>query len=120
MRRLAPILFLAALAFVGLSGCRNKEPSRGGVDARQPSTAGDPTQSAAGSSAGLEKVTLFLNWLPEAEHGGYYAALVKGYYEQAGLDVTILPGGPNSPVVQQVARQAATFGVVNADNILLV
>jgi NitT/TauT family transport system substrate-binding protein len=67
---------------------------------------------------GLTPVTLQLNWFPEAEHGGFYAALVHGYYKDAGLDVTILSGGPETPVVQQVARGAATFGVVNADNVL--
>jgi NitT/TauT family transport system substrate-binding protein len=66
----------------------------------------------------LTAVTLQLNWYPEAEHGGFYAALVHGYYREAGLDVKILAGGPETPVLQQVARRAATFGVVNADNIL--
>ena len=59
-----------------------------------------------------------LNWFPEAEHGGFFAALVHGYYKEAGLDVKILSGGPETPVVQQVAQRAATFGVVNADNVL--
>lgn len=66
----------------------------------------------------LVPVTLQLNWYPEAEHGGYYAALAAGYYREAGLDVTVLSGGPETPVVQQVARQAAMFGIVNADNML--
>ncbi len=66
----------------------------------------------------LPLVTLQLNWFPEVEHGGYYAALVHGYYQEAGLNVKILPGGPDTPVVQQVARRAVTFGVVNADNVL--
>jgi len=66
----------------------------------------------------LIDVTLQLNWFPEAEHGGYYAALAHGYYQEAGLNVQILPGGPETPVVQQVARRAVTFGVVNADNML--
>lgn len=80
----------------------------------------------AGPSAGadepsdptLTKVTLQLNWFAEAEHGGYYAALAHGFYREAGLDVTIVPGGPDTPVVQQVARRNVTFGIVNADNIL--
>ncbi len=63
-------------------------------------------------------LTLQLNWYPEAEHGGFYAAQVDGFYQREGLDVTILPGGPETPVPQLVARGAATFGVVNADNIL--
>ena len=63
-------------------------------------------------------MTLLLNWYPEAEHGGYYAALVHGYYQDAGLDVSILPGGPNAPVIQEVATGRVTFGVANADNVV--
>ena len=66
----------------------------------------------------LTPVTLELNWFPEVEHGGYYAALVHGYYREAGLDVRIVPGGPQAPVVQQVATGDMTFGVANADNLL--
>jgi NitT/TauT family transport system substrate-binding protein len=65
-----------------------------------------------------KQVTLQLNWYPEAEHGGYYAALVHGYYREAGIDVRIISGGPDTPVLQQVATGRAAFGVINADNIL--
>jgi NitT/TauT family transport system substrate-binding protein len=44
----------------------------------------------------LDKVTFATNWVAEAEHGGFYQALVDGTYRKAGLDVTILPGGPNA------------------------
>ncbi len=64
-------------------------------------------------------VELALNWFPEAEHGGYFAALVKGYYRDAGLDVKILPGAASSAVLQRVARNQVAFGVENADRILL-
>jgi NitT/TauT family transport system substrate-binding protein len=43
----------------------------------------------------LDKVTFATNWVAEAEHGGFYQALVDGTYKKHGLDVTILPGGPN-------------------------
>ncbi len=43
---------------------------------------------------GLEKVTIAANWLAEAEQGGFYQAVADGTYERYGLDVTILPGGP--------------------------
>ncbi|WP_018700913.1 ABC transporter substrate-binding protein [Amorphus coralli] len=48
----------------------------------------------AGPAAALEKVKFGTNWLPEAEHGGYYQAAADGTYEACGLDVEIVPGGP--------------------------
>ena len=66
-----------------------------------------------------QHVTLALNWFPEAEHGGFYAALVHGYFEEEGLDVEIRPGGPGSPIIQQVAGGQVDFAVGNADQVLL-
>jgi NitT/TauT family transport system substrate-binding protein len=43
----------------------------------------------------LDKVSFGTNWVAEAEHGGFYQALVDGTYRKYGLDVTIVPGGPN-------------------------
>jgi NitT/TauT family transport system substrate-binding protein len=43
-----------------------------------------------------DKVTFGTNWVAEAEHGGFYQALADGTYKKYGLDVTILPGGPNA------------------------
>ena len=43
----------------------------------------------------LDKVRFGTNWVAEAEHGGYYQALADGTYRKFGLDVTIVPGGPN-------------------------
>lgn len=63
-------------------------------------------------------VTLALNWFPEVEHGGFYAALVHGYYAEEGLDVQILPGGPDAPVTARVATGRVTFGVENADHVV--
>src|SRR6202040_1154841 len=42
-----------------------------------------------------DKVSFGTNWVAEAEHGGHYQALVDGTYRKYGLDVTIVPGGPN-------------------------
>jgi NitT/TauT family transport system substrate-binding protein len=42
-----------------------------------------------------DKVTFGTNWVAEAEHGGFYQAFADGTYRKYGLDVTILPGGPN-------------------------
>src|SRR5712692_4443727 len=48
-----------------------------------------------GRAQNLDKVTFATNWVAEAEHGGFYQALVDGTYRRYRLDVTILPGGPN-------------------------
>jgi NitT/TauT family transport system substrate-binding protein len=71
-----------------------------------------------GSTAGLTRVTLQADWYPQPEHGGFYTALVKGYYKDEGLDVTIQPGGPYLVVEQQVAAGAAQFGMGSSDRML--
>jgi NitT/TauT family transport system substrate-binding protein len=43
----------------------------------------------------LDEVRFGTNWVAEAEHGGFYQALADGTYKKYGLDVTIVPGGPN-------------------------
>jgi len=48
------------------------------------------------SAQTLDKVTFGTNWVAEAEHGGFYQALADGTYRKYGLDVTIVPGGPNA------------------------
>ena len=51
---------------------------------------------ASSAAFGADKVTFGTNWLAEAEHGGYYEAVVDGTYAKYGLDVTIVPGGPQA------------------------
>jgi NitT/TauT family transport system substrate-binding protein len=43
----------------------------------------------------FDKVAFGTNWVAQAEHGGFYQALADGTYRKYGLDVTIVPGGPN-------------------------
>jgi NitT/TauT family transport system substrate-binding protein len=43
----------------------------------------------------LDKVSFGTNWVAEAEHGGFFQALADGTYRKFGLDVMIVPGGPN-------------------------
>src|SRR5437667_11576410 len=50
--------------------------------------------SAAADAQTLDKVSFGTNWVAEAEHGGHYQALADGTYRRYGLDVTIVPGGP--------------------------
>jgi NitT/TauT family transport system substrate-binding protein len=71
------------------------------------------------SPGGLFPVTLQTDWYPQPEHGGFYEALMKGYYKQEGLDVTIVPGGPFVIGDQQVASGAANFSMGSSDSVLV-
>jgi len=72
----------------------------------------------ASDHSNLLKVVLQADWYPQPEHGGFYTALVKGYYKDAGLDLSIQPGGPYLNVEQQVSIGAAQFGMSSSDRIL--
>ena len=62
-------------------------------------TAGLLATGLAGAPAAaqekLDKVSFGTNWVAEAEHGGFFQAVADGTYAKYGLDVTIVPGGPN-------------------------
>jgi NitT/TauT family transport system substrate-binding protein len=47
-----------------------------------------------GNAFAAEKLSFLTSWRAQAEHGGYYQALAKGYYEQCGVDLTLRQGGP--------------------------
>ena len=66
---------------------------------------------AAGAAAAQEKVTVQLKWLPQAQFAGYYVAAAKGFYKDAGLDVTIKPGGPDIAPAQVLAANGADVTV---------
>jgi NitT/TauT family transport system substrate-binding protein len=77
------------------------------------------SEDAPDATRGLRPVTLALNWFPEVEHGGFYAAQVHGFFRDEGLDVEILSGGPGAPVIQQVATGRCMLACSNADQVLL-
>jgi NitT/TauT family transport system substrate-binding protein len=67
--------------------------------------------TASSGSTKLDKVTLQLKWVTQAQFAGYYAAAAQGYYKDAGLDVKIKVGGPNITPEQVVAGGQAQFGI---------
>ena len=62
---------------------------------------------------------LALNWKPEPQFGGFYAAQAGEHFKKNGLDVSILVGGAGTPVVQMVAAGKADFGIVSADEVVM-
>ncbi len=62
---------------------------------------------ASFSAMAADEVTLQLKWVTQAQFAGYYVALDKGFYEEADLDVTINPGGPDIAPPQVIAGGGA-------------
>ena len=82
MKTLASAVLLAATALTGLAGWGT------------PAAAADPQ-------------TLQLKWVTQAQFAGYYVAAAKGFYKDAGLDVTIKAGGPDINPTQVIAAGGA-------------
>ncbi len=70
------------------------------------------------TSNGLTPVRLQLDWYPQPEHGGFYAAELNGYYKAEGLDVTLLPLPQYGSAAQIVATGQADIGLGSSDQIL--
>src|SRR5580693_5075308 len=70
------------------------------------------------SDNGLIPVKFETDWYPQPEHGGFYEALLKGYYKQEGLDVTIIPGGPYVVAEQQASLGEAQLAMGSSDRVL--
>lgn len=51
--------------------------------------------ASATAASALEKVKFGTNWVAQPEHGGFYQAVADGTYNACGIDVEIIPGGPN-------------------------
>jgi NitT/TauT family transport system substrate-binding protein len=63
--------------------------------------------SLASGAYAADKVTIQLKWVTQAQFAGYYVAAAKGFYKDAGLDVTINPGGPDVAPPQVIAGGGA-------------
>jgi NitT/TauT family transport system substrate-binding protein len=61
--------------------------------------------------SGATHIIFATDWKAQAEHGGFYQALAKGYYKDAGLDVRIQQGGPGVNVPQLLATDTVQFGM---------
>ena len=62
---------------------------------------------AAGTAFAADKLTLQLKWVTQGQFAGYYVAKDKGFYEEAGLEVEIKPGGPDVAPPQVIAGGGA-------------
>jgi NitT/TauT family transport system substrate-binding protein len=102
-RRFLALAASASFLFAACSsGAATSAPSEAAPSAAAPSAAESTAASAAPTAA---SVRLQLQWAPQAQIAGYFAAVEQGYYEANGINLTIVPGGPD--VIPQAAGSAA-------------
>jgi NitT/TauT family transport system substrate-binding protein len=97
---------ITVMAGLTLAACGTGGTGSSASAAASGSAAGSATASDCGVQAlgGTPvKIRFQLQWTPQAQFAGYFAAKEKGYYSEVGLDVTILDGGPTIPPQQVVA-----------------
>ncbi|MBB3108479.1 NitT/TauT family transport system substrate-binding protein [Paenibacillus phyllosphaerae] len=122
------VLMMLAGMLVVLAGCGSSNGNNGngsseGNNTKEASTASTTESTNTGTEPAAEAkdpldVKIVLNWFAKHEHGGLYAADMKGFYKDANLNVTIEPGGPSVSSIQLVASGKADFGIAHADQIL--
>jgi NitT/TauT family transport system substrate-binding protein len=99
----APRAAIAAILALLLAGCTRNAPAVPAAGAGEPA---------------LPKVRFKDDWFPQAEHGGFYQALAKGYYREAGIDVEIVPGGPGVPVDEILLAGQVDLAMGRSDDII--
>jgi NitT/TauT family transport system substrate-binding protein len=109
MRRTRGLLALAVGASFLFAACSgggaSEAPASEAPASEAPASEAPASEAPASEAPAAAAVRLQLQWVPQAQFAGYFAAAEQGYYEAAGLDVTIVPGGPD--VIPQAAGSAA-------------
>ncbi len=80
---------------------------------------GNAGESRPAANEGQTKIVVQTDWYAQPEHGGFYQALVKGYYRDVGLDVAVLQGGPNAMTLEKIALGKADISLDRSDRVLV-
>ena len=96
------------LAALLVAACGSDKSSSSGSSSSGSGLAVDVSKCTAPTGA---KVKLQLQWVTQAQFGGYYAAVDKGYYKDSGLDVQIVEGGVDIPPQKTLASGAVDFAI---------
>lgn len=97
MKKLHAFAVVSLAAIAVLCGCRSHKPA---------------------AENGLIPLRVQLDWYPQPEQGGFFAAQVLGYYKAEGLDVTLLPLPEYGSVAQLVSTDQVDIGLGSSDQIL--
>ena len=87
-----------------------------GVLAFIPSCEKEPVKLQVGART-AQKISIQLNWKPEPQFGGFYAA--RDVAGKHGLEIEVIPGGVGTPTVQMVAAGKVPYAVVSADEVVI-
>lgn len=74
--------------------------------------------SSSAGSGGRSAVNYQLYWITNVEFAGTYIGLSKGYFKDAGVDLTLKGGGPNISVIPLVQSGAADIGLANPPQVV--
>jgi NitT/TauT family transport system substrate-binding protein len=104
------VMLLFVVLIVGACASPENDPGGGGGGGAGTSGGGGGAGAGSGTN-GLTPVRLQLQWVAQSQFAGYYVAKDRGYYEEEGLDVTILEGAVDIVPQQVVAAGEAEFGI---------
>ncbi|MEK5025455.1 ABC transporter substrate-binding protein [Paenibacillus sp. FSL M7-1046] len=108
---LMAVMIMAISLLAGCGGNNNNNAPAAEATAGTGGASASPETAATEPAAEPVTVKLQLKWVPQAQFAGYFLAQDKGYYAEEGLNVEILPGGPDIVPEQQVAGGSADIGV---------
>lgn len=100
MKKIIAVIFVLVLVATGFFYFKPKDQTK------------ENTQS-------MTNLSVRLKWLDQSQFAGYYYAKEQGFYESAGLNVDLLPGGPDVSLIQAVTSGSSDFGIIGADQIIL-
>ena len=114
--RFLSILSVCIMVFV-MTACGSDTPASDTATSEPSDTAeaSETTEPVSGQPAGETELTLVLDWTPNTNHTGIYVAEEKGYFEEAGLHVTVVQP-PDDGAEQMVASGEAQFGISFQDS----
>ena len=97
MKKFMAVMLSACMAF-SLCACGNTATER------------NSDATAEKSTKNSKKITMVLDWTPNTNHTGIYVAQEKGYFKEAGLDVSVIQP-PDNGATDLVASGGAEFGI---------
>ena len=103
MKKFMAVMLSACMAF-SLCACGNTATER------------NSDATAEKSTKNSKKITMVLDWTPNTNHTGIYVAQEKGYFKEAGLDVSVIQP-PDNGATDLVASGGAEFGIEFQDTL---